>query len=359
MKILIIEDEPDIRYTLKELLELNGHSVLAAADGPAGVHLAAQHPDLILCDVGLPGLDGFQVITAIQQLPAGAEIPFIFLTARAEREAQRRGMALGADDYITKPFTEREIIDAIAARVRRQKPLRERIEQLLSERQREASANWSHELLTPLNGVLGGLELIEMEAETVSPAELKQLLALIRAGAERQHTLSRKLIRHYELEQARQAPARLLPLRCAAETIVSAAASSAADEPHRQRDLRVDCAPGDVTLSAAYLEWAITELVGNALRFTDRGQPVTVTGRRVGSLYRIEITDPGRGMTPEQRAHVGAFTQFERKDREQQGLGLGLAIARDAALLAGGQLLLGDAPGGPGLRATLELPLVA
>lgn len=78
------------------------------------MQLAAQHPDLILCDVGLPGLDGFQVITAIQQLPAGTEIPFILLTARAERESQRRGMALGTDDYITKPFTEREIIAAIA-----------------------------------------------------------------------------------------------------------------------------------------------------------------------------------------------------------------------------------------------------
>lgn len=120
MNILIIEDEPAIRETLQLCLELNGHTVIAAEDGPAGVRLAAQRPDLILCDVGLPGLDGYGVIAAIQQLPACRDIPFIFLTARAGRDDLRRGMSLGADDYITKPFTQRDILDAIAARLRRQ-----------------------------------------------------------------------------------------------------------------------------------------------------------------------------------------------------------------------------------------------
>jgi CheY-like chemotaxis protein len=120
VNILIIEDEPAIRETLQFCLELNGHTVLAAEDGPAGVRLAAQQPDLILCDVGLPGLDGYGVIAAIQQLPACRDIPFIFLTARAGHDDLRRGMSLGADDYITKPFTQRDILDAIDARLRRQ-----------------------------------------------------------------------------------------------------------------------------------------------------------------------------------------------------------------------------------------------
>ncbi len=167
MKILIIEDEPAIRETLRDLLEFNGHIVTAAEDGLRGVELARECPDLILCDVGLPELDGYEVITEVRKQPQGRDIPFIFLTARAERQDQRRGMALGADDYITKPFTERDIVDAIAARIHRQQPLRERIEQLLEERRTLIGANWSHELMTPLNGVLGGLELIEEEAEKI------------------------------------------------------------------------------------------------------------------------------------------------------------------------------------------------
>lgn len=113
MNILIIEDEPAIRETLQLCLELNGHTVLAAEDGPAGIRLAAQQPDLILCDVGLPSLDGYGVLAAIRQLPTGRDIPFIFLSALAGRDDVRRGMNLGANGYVAKPFTQRDIMDAI------------------------------------------------------------------------------------------------------------------------------------------------------------------------------------------------------------------------------------------------------
>ena len=187
MRILVIEDDTGIRETLQDLLEMHGHAVTTAEDGPGGVARASDLPDLILCDIGLPGLDGFEVLAALRRTDATRDIPFIFLTARTERTDQRQGMTLGADDYITKPFTEREILDAIAARVRRQEPLRTRVATLLADREREIHAPWSHELLTPLNGVLGALDLIESEADTITPPELRELLGLIRAGADRQH----------------------------------------------------------------------------------------------------------------------------------------------------------------------------
>jgi len=120
MKILIIEDEEDIRQTLQDLLEIHGHTLLAAAEGREGLKLAEERPDLILCDINMPGMNGYEVVAAIQQLPHCRDIPFIFLTAMADRAAQRRGMELGADDYLTKPCSERELLEAIAARVRRQ-----------------------------------------------------------------------------------------------------------------------------------------------------------------------------------------------------------------------------------------------
>lgn len=357
MHILIIEDEISIRQTLQELLELNGHTVTAAADGLEGVRLAEQRPELILCDIGMPVLDGFQAITAIQKLPQCRDIPFIFLTARADREDQRRGMALGADDYITKPFTERDLMEAIAARVRRQQPLRERIERLFGERQREIDANWSHELMTPLAGVLGGLELIESEVDSLKPGELRDLLALIRGGAERQQSLSRKLVLYYELERMKSAPPPAKPSRCEAAECAAAGASRAAREEKRAADLTVRCTPGSIPGFEAHLLAAVAELVVNAFRFSKPGDPVTVTGTRQANRYRIEVVDQGPGMTPEQRAKIAAFTQFGRSQHEQQGLGLGLAIAKMTAELAGGRLLLETAgPGDRGLKATLDLP---
>jgi two-component system sensor histidine kinase/response regulator len=126
MKILIVEDEPVIRMILQEMLELNGHQVTAAADGNEAIRIAAQGPEIIFCDIGLPGKDGYEVLTAVRALPNGHDISFILLSGYVDPRDQRRGMALGADDYIFKPFSEKDITDAINARVARQRALRER-----------------------------------------------------------------------------------------------------------------------------------------------------------------------------------------------------------------------------------------
>jgi CheY-like chemotaxis protein len=356
MKILIIEDEAEIRETLQELLELNGHTVTVAADGTEGIKRAQELPELILCDIGMPGLNGYQVITAVRQLPQCRDIPFIFLTARADRNDQRQGMALGADDYITKPFTEREITEAINARISRLRPLRERVKHLLDKQRGVAVANWSHELMTPLTAVLGGLELIEDEADRIKPGELRELLRLIRGGAELQQALSRKLIAHFELEGLKSTSAATRPAQCLAAEVVPAGAARAASAENRAADLTVRCDPAEIPLGADHLMTAVAELVGNACRFSQPGQPVAVTGTRQGQRYLITLVDQGPGMTAEQIAAIGAFVQFGRDKLEQQGLGLGLAIARSVADLAGGRMKLAPGPGGRGLEVTLDLP---
>ena len=357
MNILIIEDEDPIRQVLRELLEINGHTVEDAADGVEGVRLAARHPDLILCDINMPRMDGYQTIEEIQKLPQCRDIPFIFLTAVADRASQRRGMELGAADFITKPFTEREIVNAVAASVRRQQPLRERVETLLQERGLEAGANWSHELMTPLNGVLGGLELIEAEADTIKPGELRELLGIIRTGAERQHALSRKLVLYYELERMKTVPADS-SATCDASVHVAAGAGEAAQAAQRTPDLAVRCDPGAVPLAGAHLGAAIAELVANAFFFSKPGHLVSVAGTRRDGRYHIDINDQGVGMTAEQCSQAAVFKQFGRSAHNQSGLGLGLGIARSVAEIAGGRLTLQPGPGGRGLQATLDLPCV-
>ena len=357
MKILIIEDEAAIRETLRDLLQFNGHTVAAAADGRRGVELARDCPDFIICDVGLPELDGYRVIEEVRKQPQGRDIPFVFLTARAERKDQRRGMALGADDYITKPFTERDIVDAIAARMRRQQPLRERLEQLLAERRTVIGANWSHELMTPLNGVLGGLELIEQEAEKIDPAELRQLLQIVRSGAERQQALSNKLLAHYELEGLLAKTDRPPAPVVVADAIIKDEARRMAQVEKRAADLVVDCGSARLAISASHLARAVAELVQNALHFSRAGQMVMVSGARQDGRYLLEVLDQGPGMTAEECARVGPFVQFHREKTEQQGLGIGLAIARSVAQLAGGRFVIAPRTDQPGVKVTLDFPL--
>ncbi len=119
--ILVIEDQVKILENIRETLEMEGYQSLGASNGMAGVQLArAHHPDLIICDVMMPGMDGYAVLMELQNNPETAVIPFMFLTARADRDSQRQGMELGADDYLTKPFTRSELVAAVTTRLQKQ-----------------------------------------------------------------------------------------------------------------------------------------------------------------------------------------------------------------------------------------------
>jgi anti-anti-sigma factor len=119
--ILAIEDEPKIRENIQEILELEGFNVLTAENGKIGMQLALEHhPDLIICDVMMPELDGYDVLVTLRQDPSTIKIPFIFLSAKAAKADFRKGMSLGADDYLTKPFTPRELREAISTRLEKQ-----------------------------------------------------------------------------------------------------------------------------------------------------------------------------------------------------------------------------------------------
>ena len=119
-KILIIEDNADVRDNICDILALAGYQSLSAADGKTGIAaVRTDAPDLILCDVMMPGLDGYGVLKILSEDPATAAIPFVFVTAKSEQEDLRRGMNLGADDYVTKPFYKDELLRIVEIRLRK------------------------------------------------------------------------------------------------------------------------------------------------------------------------------------------------------------------------------------------------
>lgn len=119
-KVLIIEDNDDIRENVIEILEISGYTVVSASNGKAGVEQAVKHlPDIILCDIMMPEMDGYATLEHLNKNPETSAIPFIFLTAKADRLDLRKGMELGADDYLTKPFDDTELLNAIETRLKK------------------------------------------------------------------------------------------------------------------------------------------------------------------------------------------------------------------------------------------------
>ncbi len=151
-KILVIEDNFEVRDNLCEILQLAQYEVFQAPNGKEGVKKALEHrPDLILCDVMMPELDGFGTLKILNQHPASRDIPFIFLTAKAEKTDFRKGMGLGADDYITKPFDDTELLESIQIRLAKSEQLKhsyDNTEQGLQHFFSEAKANQGLENLT-------------------------------------------------------------------------------------------------------------------------------------------------------------------------------------------------------------------
>lgn len=120
INILIIEDNKDVRENTADLLELSNYKVATAENGKIGVEMAIKIlPDIILCDIMMPELDGYQVLQKLNEHTKTASIPFIFLTAKTEKIDMHKGINLGADDYLTKPYTEKELLAIIESRLKK------------------------------------------------------------------------------------------------------------------------------------------------------------------------------------------------------------------------------------------------
>jgi two-component system alkaline phosphatase synthesis response regulator PhoP len=205
--ILVIEDETQIRDNIAEILELAEFDVITAADGRIGVELAkSHHPDLIICDVMMPELDGYGVLENLRQSPYTATIPLIFLTARVERSDQRQGMNLGADDYLTKPFEPDELLMTIESRLKRQETVAERVtkeqrktrklrynlqqnQQKLevTQKQEEINAELLHKLIQNLRDPVSNINLAVQMMETVDPqTAIERYLKILKMECDRE-----------------------------------------------------------------------------------------------------------------------------------------------------------------------------
>ncbi|MEE3719073.1 response regulator [Tumidithrix elongata RA019] len=345
IKILVIEDEDDIREGILDVLSADNFLAIEAGNGKAGIQMAKHHkPDLILCDVSMPELDGYGVISELRQDPSFATIPFIFLTAQVQKNNLRYGMNLGADDYLTKPISRSELLEAITTRLGKQAAIDQQFRVKLDELRSSITLLLPHELRTPLSGILGLSEALIEEHQTLMPEEVLELAQDIHSCGERLYRLIQNFLMYAELEIAAANQAINLAassdLTVDAKTIVSKKAVQKAKEKHREADLRLALENASVGLPPAKLQKIIEEIVDNAFKYSEAGTPVFIVSQVVGDSFSVSVSDRGRGMTAEQIANVGAYMQFERKLYEQQGTGLGLAIAKRLTLLYGGELTI-------------------
>jgi len=357
-KILVIDDDDALREIVEISLEHAGFEVIQADNGLSGVQQAcAQLPDLILCDVRMEKMDGYRTLAALRQDTSTAPIPVILMTGMADSAGMRQGMELGADDYLSKPFAVPELLAALNARLKKHQTVRELAERKLADLRANISLALPHELLTPLNGILGFSDILIADHNRLESEEIVSMAEAIRDSAKRLHRLIENFLifAQIELVQAEHLHALREGKTPDSRRPLERVARLCAERAGRSADLDLALSDASLAISEDYFTKIVEELLENAFKFSAPRSPVHVQTTTDNSQFILRISDQGRGMKVEHIAEVGAYMQFERKIYEQQGSGLGLTVAKRLTQLHRGELNI-QSQIGVGTSVEVKLP---
>jgi DNA-binding response OmpR family regulator len=336
-RILIIEDEPAIRKQMAKILRFEGFETLEAENGRLGAATAITTlPDLIICDIMMPDLDGFGVLQALRDNPRTAMIPFIFLTALVASHDIRHGMEAGADDYITKPCKPAALMGSVRRR------LEKRSRQIAESRLRAeevslaVAASVPSEVLEALDRITTLTNLMALKFD----GQDTQLAAMHESVVQETVRLRRMMRRLHLYAQLPQLYANRFELaRTGYLTPASALIDRVAREVcriwKRETDLKIELELVHLPFNEEYVVLLVEELVDNACKFSVPGTPIDAKGHGERAFWSLTVKNRGAGMSADQIARIGAFQQFWNGSRKPHGLGLGLALTQGIARLHG------------------------
>ncbi len=334
-KILVVEDDYNLRSNISELLSTEGYFVEHADNGISGLEKAKKTlPDLIISDIMMPKMDGFELLEELLQNPVTAAIPLIFLSAKTENENLRRGMKLGADDYLFKPFHIVDLLNAVDTRLKKKEIYNSKLKKI----QEKISTKIPHELRTPLIPILGFSELIEDEEDV---NQIKDMVKIIRSSAEKLHTKIEKLLLHNDLIVKEKENLELIKkdeIIVLSEKIFSSYIGELDNNLKSKERVKIETETFQVKMNEYYLRTCVKELVENALKYSDEKSEVILKTIKDQNNFRIIISDNGRGMTENEIKSIKAFEKFGKNQFTENGIGLGLSLVKKIVELFKGTL---------------------
>ncbi len=362
-KVLVVEDDVHLLEGIRDILELDGYAVLTAENGSLGLDVLndqAAPPDLILSDIMMPRMDGIQFLKEVRKEPHWMTIPFIFLTAKGEKADQHRGLRLGVDDYVVKPYDPTDLLVKIETRLERHRHLNEIHSTGMSALKRQILTMLNHEFRTPLTFVVAYADMLNnASTHELTQEEMVSYVKGVSSGADRLRNLVENFILLVELEtnDAKQT----FDWRKTQITEISSIFESACI---RQKDLQQHPCSMDISSEipifigdGEYLTAAVTQLISNACKFSLPGKPIVMGAHVHDDQVIIWVKDEGRGIPKNEFDNIWkSFYQINRAVNEDQGSGSGLAIVQGIARLHGGHATL-ESEVGVGSTFKIIIPL--
>jgi len=357
-RIVLADDNADMRDYVVRLLR-DRFEVEAVADGEAALAaVRARPPDLVLGDVMMPRLDGVGLLRAIRGDPVLGTLPVILLSARAGEEARIEGARAGADDYLVKPFSARELIARLEVHIRMAQ-LRRETEQALkdaNERKDEFLATLAHELRNPLAPLRNALFLLRTARTDATSAAILDVL-------ERQIDHMVRLVDDLlEVSRITRGAIRLQMQRVDMAAVVGQAIDTARpliQAARHQLSVQLPPAPLPVDVDPVRFAQIVGNLINNAAKYTEPGGHIWVSAARRDEQALVSVRDDGIGIQPAMLSRIfEMFTQIDRDHKMAQGgLGIGLALVKRLVEMHGGQVLASSAGLGQGSEFCVSVPL--
>lgn len=344
-KILVIEDTQNVRENICEVLESENYEVFAAENGQSGLEMSKNvQPDLVLCDIMMPGMDGYEVLAEMRKEVVTSTVPFIFLTAKNTRENQRLGMELGADDYITKPFTVDELLKSVSTRIKRTEEFKEESEKKLNELTKNLGAPITQVIAEPLRAILGFSKMLMTEFNSMEKFEMAEFNGLIYKAGMKLNTIVKKSFLFYQLQSLSYDVDTVRKLKSEKTTNIKELSENlikdAALNSKRQDDFIVNLENADLAIPPNFYLDVLREIIENSIIFSPKRSVIRVIGGIDDKNYVISIRDEGMGMTTDQISKIGAFQKFNKDLSESAGVGLGLINTKSILDLFGGNLII-------------------
>ncbi|MFN0067715.1 MAG: response regulator [Limisphaerales bacterium] len=349
-----MDDQPANLQVLGALLGRLGHDVVPVADGPTALkRLALRPPDLVLLDLLMPDMDGFEVCRRIREQPAFADLPVIFLSAADDKGLIVRAFESGGVDYVTKPFNQAELTSRVQTHLAL-KAARDRLRQLAEDKD-ELLGILTHDLKNHLGGLHLSAALLRDRLEATEP-RLAILARNMVDGSGRMLGFVQEFLANAAVDHALAVQPAGVDAQATATQVVRLYADAAARKELRLETRWAEGLPAALA-DAAALRQVLENLVSNAIKFSPAGRAVTVTTRAVAEGVEVEVRDEGPGLTEMDRA--GLFRRYcrlsARPTAGEPSTGLGLSIAHRLVTAMGGEIFCDSVPGqGAAFRVRLK-----
>lgn len=343
-RVLVVDDQENNRLLLKDLLEAQGHEVVEAVDGTDALrHVVDSIPDVVLLDVGMPGMDGFEVCRRLKADPATAAIPVLLVTALSQRDQRLLGIGAGANDYITKPIDKSDLSLRVRNAIRMRQLYVEveeqyrRLERL--ELLRDSLVHMIvHDLRSPLAGIRAYLDLIKLDGAGKLDATMTESIDEARKVAVEMTDMVSDLLDVSRLE-AGQMPLELASVDLGV-VVAEGVAGVAGASP--RVSIRLESTPEQlrVVCDASVVRRIVANLVGNSIKFTPASGKIRVVVQGDGHEVKVAVRDTGPGIPTEY--HEKIFEKFGQVDAARHGArpssGLGLTFCKFAVEVHGGRI---------------------